>query len=220
MTNLPANPLVLDMGCGPGMQTRNLLERQPLTIIPGDLYCHFLRELKVGLSLSSGRTAVHPVQLSMFDPPFKPAAFDVVWSEGAIYIMGFQKGMECWRYLLKPGGCLAVTECSWLKPDPPQDLRQFWQEAYPAMLDIEGNLQQAQDSGFEEIDHFILPAGSWWQDYYNPLIRKLEGLKSKYHDNPVAMSVIETEVFEMELHRKYSDWYGYVFYILRKPVTG
>jgi hypothetical protein len=45
-----------------------------------------------------------------FDEKF----FDVIWSEGAIYNIGFEKGLSLWRKYLKDDGYIAVSEISWL----------------------------------------------------------------------------------------------------------
>ena len=34
--------------------------------------------------------------------------------------MGFEAGLRAWEPLLKPGGYIAVTELTWLQPDPPR----------------------------------------------------------------------------------------------------
>ena len=38
----------------------------------------------------------------------------------------------------------------------------------------------------------------------------------KYTNNKEALTVIEEEENEIELYRKYSDYYGYEFYIMQK----
>ncbi len=34
--------------------------------------------------------------------PFSDGEFDVIWSEGAVYNMGFEAGVSYWRRFLKP----------------------------------------------------------------------------------------------------------------------
>ena len=50
----------------------------------------------------------------MDDLPFEREEFDIVWSEGAVYNMGFRKGVNYWKDFIKDGGILAVTELSWI----------------------------------------------------------------------------------------------------------
>ena len=49
---------------------------------------------------------------------FEPASFDLIWCEGAAYIMGVEAALRAWRPLLKPGGRLALSEAAWLRPEP------------------------------------------------------------------------------------------------------
>ena len=65
---------------------------------------------------------------------FAPGSFDLIWSEGAIYNIGFRAGLEAWRPLLVKGGCMAVSEATWLTEDRPAEARAFWQEGYPALM--------------------------------------------------------------------------------------
>ena len=52
--------------------------------------------------------------------------------------------------------------------------------------------------------------------YYPSLIEvKLQSLKSEYRDDEEALQFITVEETEMEMFRKYSDYYGYVFYVLQ-----
>jgi SAM-dependent methyltransferase len=54
------------------------------------------------------------LEKSMDALDFDDETFDIIWSEGAIYIMGFETGVKQWRNFLKPGGYLAVSEITWL----------------------------------------------------------------------------------------------------------
>ena len=50
----------------------------------------------------------------MAAPGVAAGSIDLLWSEGAIYLLGFEEGLRLWRPLLADGGCAAaVSECSW-----------------------------------------------------------------------------------------------------------
>ena len=49
---------------------------------------------------------------SMDNLPFRDEELDLIWSEGAIYNIGFERGLTYWKKFLKPGGFVAVTEVS------------------------------------------------------------------------------------------------------------
>ena len=131
--------------------------------------------------------------------------------------MGFEKGLTAWQPYLKSGGYIALTEISWLKDKAPPDLADFWNAAYPAIQDQEGNISIIQKAGYQLIDHFVLPPEAWWDDYYFHIEKKLSILKTKYRNDTEALEVIENEELEIDLFRKYHDYYGYVFYIMQKP---
>ncbi len=63
--------------------------------------------------------------------------------------------------------------------------------------------------------HFVLPASSWWDHYYNPLEQRIGHLRLKYQGNAEAIDQLASEAFEVDLFRRYSASYGYVFYTMR-----
>jgi hypothetical protein len=65
------------------------------------------------------------------------------------------------------------------------------------------------------IKTFTLPESDWW-DYYKQNIKKLPLLREKHKSDPEALEVLDFEDKEMEMYRKYSEYYGYVFYLGRK----
>lgn len=58
---------------------------------------------------------------------------DLLWAEGAIYNIGFSKGIQAWKSFLRPGGVLVVSDLTWLRGSdlPPEEIRQHWQSEYP-----------------------------------------------------------------------------------------
>ena len=50
------------------------------------------------------------LEKSMDDLSFSEEEFDIIWSEGAIYNIGFQNGIKKWKNYLKTGGCISVSE--------------------------------------------------------------------------------------------------------------
>lgn len=213
---LPLSPKLLDVGCGPGQQTIQLATATGGEVIAVDNHEPYLRELEQLAKSQKIGSQIHCRTGNMFNLGFNPETFDVIWSEGAIYIMGFESGLRQWRPLLVPSGCIAVTEITWLAPDAPSRCTDFWKKEYPDMTDIETNLQTVQNTGFESLGHFTLPESSWWNEYYLPLEKRLARFQQRYEDNSRALAVIDTIVEEIEMYREYSAYYGYVFYMMRK----
>ena len=184
-----------------------------------DTHQPFLDELKRRAERDQVASSIRARNISMFALDCAEESLDLIWSEGAIYIMGFREGLEAWRRFLKPGGALAVTEISWLTKTPPEVPRRFWEAAYPALQHIDDNIATLQAAGYRAIDHFVLPTSAWWDDYYTPIEHRLETLRQRYHDNPEALAVLDQEQQEIDLYRDYASCYGYVFYIMVKEGT-
>lgn len=216
MEGLPSNPRILDVGCGPGMQTLALAKHTGARIVATDTHQPFLDELQKRVEDAGLTDQVKVQNESMFELKFPENSFDVVWSEGAIYIIGFEAGLKKVHPLLKSGGYVAVTEISWFKPNPPQEVFQFWHKDYPGMGSVEDNLLAVERAGYRVVGHFSLPDSSWWDDYYNPLKERVTMLREKYADDRDALRLLDENDREMEFFRKYSDFYGYVFYVVQK----
>jgi ubiquinone/menaquinone biosynthesis C-methylase UbiE len=216
MNGLPSQPRILDIGCGPGMQTLELARISAGSILAIDTHAPFLEALARRASREGLAKQISVRNQSMFALGFEPGSFDVIWSEGAIYIIGFEKGLREWKPFLKNGGYLAVTELSWLKPDPPAEVKTFWQENYPHIQTREENLALLQKAGYRAVGHFTLPESAWWQDYYNPSEKRIAMLTEKYRDNDEALAFLDISQREIDLYRRYSEWYGYVFYVMQK----
>lgn len=148
--------------------------------------------------------------------PFADGEFDLLWSEGAVYVMGFDAGLAAWRRLLRPGGYLVVSEASWFRPDPPKELADFWTEAYPGMRSVEANVAAARERGWEVVATFPLPAASWTDGYYAPLRERLPGFRQRHAGDEDALAVAAMTEREIELFETYSAFYGYAFYVLRR----
>jgi hypothetical protein len=50
----------------------------------------------------------------------------LIWSEGAIYNIGFEKGIRQWKNFLKKDGYMVLTEITWLKKDLPEETKKHW----------------------------------------------------------------------------------------------
>ena len=216
---LPAVPEILDLGCGSGAQTLTLAEALDGRITAVDLIADFLAVLERRASQQRLRAAIHTIQADMNAPPFADASFDLVWSEGAIYIIGFDTGLARWRPLLRPGGYLAVTELSWFKPDPPAELVAFWREQYPGMRTVADNIAAARALGWQYFGGFPLPQNDWNREYHGPLRKRIGEFREAYAGDTEAQAVADASETEMDLMRRYADFCGYAFYVLR-PVRG
>ena len=214
--SLPVKPAILDVGCGPGMQTLQLAQLSGGDVTAIDTHQPFLDHLQNEAEKQGLTERVHPLHMSMSELKFQPKQFDLIWSEGAIYIMGFQHGLESWRPYLKTGGFVAVSELSWIKDNPPQALRDYWLKEYPAMQTNQANLALIEKAGYKLIDHFFLSRDAWWNLYYAPLEKRITMLKEKYAGDEEALQILADNREEIDIFRKYFGWYSYAFYVMQK----
>ncbi|NJK28086.1 MAG: class I SAM-dependent methyltransferase [Coleofasciculaceae cyanobacterium SM2_3_26] len=180
MQALPTSPRILDIGCGTGKQTLDLATLTDGEVVAVDNYAPFLQRLQERAIAVGVGDRIRCIAADMAALEFPEASFDILWSEGAIYSIGFQRGLEIWQPLLRSAGHIAVTEISWLKPDYPEALQQFWAMEYPAMKSLTENVALVQAAGYRLIEHFMLSEQDWWQDYYAPLETRVAELKKAW----------------------------------------
>ncbi|UCH89988.1 MAG: methyltransferase domain-containing protein [Thermoplasmata archaeon] len=216
MENLPSEPLILDIGCGPGMQTLELARISGGKIIALDNHQGFLDKLKKDANNEKLDDQIEIRNQSMLEMDFEDGTFDIIWSEGALYFMGFQNGLKKCRQLLKDKGYLAITQAVYLQKEVPEEVIQYWDSEYDDIDQIENTMELIKKVGFDLISHFKLPVSSWMDNYYDPMSKRIIELEEKYKDNETALKVLNASRDEIEFFKKYSDYYGYEFFIMRK----
>jgi SAM-dependent methyltransferase len=217
---LPTPSRVLDIGCGPGMQTMDLAFLLPdAEIIAIDNHIPFVEATHRRAIAAGVDEQVRALAGDMKALDFPDASFDLIWCEGGAYLMGVEAALSSWRRLLKPDGRLAFTEAVWLTPDPPAEARAFWAE-YPGIGDVEACRALAARAGYRLLGDFVLPEAAWWQDYYTPMAQRLELLEAKYAERPPALEVLATSRHEIEIYRRHADAYGYLFLVLALAESG
>jgi cyclopropane fatty-acyl-phospholipid synthase-like methyltransferase len=207
---------ILDIGCGNGAQTIQLAKHTNGTIVAVDNHQAFLDELERRAEAEGVSKKITVCLKDMCALGMEKGAFDLIWSEGALYIMGFREGLAACHNLLRPGGLLAVSELSWFRPDPPGECQQFFANEYPAMVDIDTNVATIESCRYEALGHFALPESAWWMPYYQPLEDRLQSLREKYATDPKRIEMIQSVQMEIEVYRRYSSYYGYVFYLMQR----
>jgi ubiquinone/menaquinone biosynthesis C-methylase UbiE len=209
-------PHILDIGCGPGGPTVELARLSQGHVIGLDIHQSYLDELVKRAKRAGLSNHVKARNCSMVEMDFPDESFDIIWAEGSIFVIGFERGLREWRRFIKPHEFLAVHEVTWLRPDPPQEISEYWKRLYSDTRTVQENLERIPRCGYDLIGHFTLPEDAWWTEYYGPLELRLGQLSSKYADDPEALEVLDKEQDEIDMYRKSRQWYGSAFFVMRK----
>ncbi len=215
--DLPPAPAVLDLGCGVGAQTLYLAELTSGTITAIDSHAPFIERLKKTLAARGLSQRVQARVGDMAHPGQPPESFDLIWSEGALYNIGIENALRTCKELLRPGGCLVFTDAVWRKKNPPPEIRESFDLDYPGMGWVEDVLRAIDNSGLELLGHFTLPDEAWWEDFYIPMEHRTAALRVKYASDDEAAAILDRLDREPEMHRRYSDFYAYEFFVARRP---
>lgn len=207
---------IADIGCGTGGQTMVLAQHAKGSITGIDLFPKFINLLNTNAAKANFRDKVRGIVGNMDDLPFQEEELDLIWSEGAIYNIGFERGLNEWRKFLKEGGYIAVSEVSWFTDEQPQEIVDFWKNGYPEIDSIPNKVAQMQRAGYIPIATFILPDNCWTEHFYAPQVEVQKTFLKKYAGNKTAENFIAFERYEEGLYEKYKAYYGYVFYIGKK----
>jgi SAM-dependent methyltransferase len=212
-----AAPLkIADIGCGTGASTLLLARLLEAQITAVDFLQDFLEVLegraeKMGLS---DKIAI--LCCSMDNLPFRDEEYDVIWSEGAIYNIGFERGVKDWRRYLKVGGLLVVSEITWITASRPLDLQKYWEGEYPEIDVASSKICILEKNGYSPIGYFVLPEHCWLENYYWPMQNRFKNFLDRNGNSEEACAIVEAENREIELYKKYKTHYSYGVYVARK----
>ncbi|HNX44908.1 MAG TPA: class I SAM-dependent methyltransferase [Bacteroidales bacterium] len=214
--NLTDESRIADLGCGTGGQTMVLAQHAPGQITGIDLFPAFIDLFNLNAAKLNLNDRVKGIIGSMDNLPFQEEELDLIWSEGAIYNIGFKRGLNEWRKFLKKGGYLAVTEASWFTAERPAEIEEFWHDAYPEIDTIPNKVMQMQDAGYIPVSTFILPENCWTEHFYVLQAAAQETFLKKHAGNKAAEDLVANERHEARLYNRFKEYYGYVFYIGKK----
>ncbi len=214
--NISDKTKIADLGCGTGFQTMVLAKNTVASITALDLSRGSIDKLNAKAEKLGLQDRVKSIVGSMDDLPFSDEEFDIIWSEGAIGNIGFEKGLAHWRRFLKKEGYVAVTYESWFTDDRPAEIEKWWTDAVPEIGTIAQNIAIMQKTGYVPVAAFILPETCWTENYFIPQKARQEEFLKKHAGNRAAENMVEFLRREADLYSKYKKYYGYVFYIGQK----
>ncbi|UAM99068.1 class I SAM-dependent methyltransferase [Polaribacter litorisediminis] len=218
LSNLPTdqNLKVADIGCGSGGQTFSLAKNINGQITAVDLFPKFLNELNAKSQNLGLTDKIVTLQKSMDNLPFNEGEFDLIWSEGALYNIGFENGLKKWKDYLKVGGYLAVSEITWITQTRPKEIEEFWKTEYPEVYIASNKIKQLENNGYSLEGYFHLGQDSWIETYYKPMQARFENFLKRNNNSELARKVVEGNQAEMDLYQKIKAYYSYGCYLDRK----
>ena len=207
---------IADIGCGTGASTILLASELDAEITAVDFLQEFLDELASRAQEHGVTDRITTLNCSMEGLPFVKEEFDVIWSEGAIYNMGFEAGVSGWSHFLKPGGKLIVSEMTWLSSNRPADLQIYWDGAYPEIDVASAKIGLLERHGYCPEAYFVLPTHCWLENYYRPMQSRFDEFLERHGQSEQAKAIVAEEKQEIALYEKNSAYYGYGVYIAKK----
>ena len=210
-----ARPKILDIGCGPGMQTIELAKISEGTVVALDIYQPFLDTVMQNAEKAGVASRIETIKQSMMEMHFEKESFDIIWAESSIFVMGFEKALAAWRVFLKEKGYIAVSELVIFEENPPEVVKDFLKMEYPGVQTHEENVKVIEKVGYKFVDSFVI-SEEVWLEFYKPLEPKIQEMREKYKGNEAANNYLDLAQKEIEMYRKYSKYYGLIFYVMQK----
>jgi ubiquinone/menaquinone biosynthesis C-methylase UbiE len=188
-------PRILDIGCGSGIPTLELARLSQGEVIGIDIDQPALDKF-TGKIKEAGLTGrVQAVNCSIFDMDFADESFDIIWSEGSIYAIGFERGLREWRRFLKSGGFMVVHD---------------------EQGDVREKLEQISNCGYELLDYFMLSKETWWTEYFAPLENLVNETRTRYINDPKTLEELHQAEGELDMFKKDPERNSSVYFVMKK----
>jgi len=188
-------PRILDIGCGSGVPTIVLAELSGGYVIGLDINQSLLDKLNKKIKEKGLTEQVHTINRSMSNMDFPPESFDIIWSEGSIFVSGFKNGLKEWKRFLKPKGFLVIHD---------------------EIKNLEKKFKLIPKNGYKLLDHFTLTGNVWWTEYYAPLEKRIEELRKKYNENLEILHILNGKQKEVDGIKENPKNYSSVYFIMQK----
>lgn len=189
------SPSILDVGCGSGVSTIELAKLCNGRIIALDIDEHALDRLDAKIKKAGLSRRMRTFKRSMVDMDFPEESFDIIWSEGSIYVVGFENGLREWARFLKPNGFLVVHD---------------------ETGSVDEKLKLIPSCGCVLIDYFILDQDLWWNEYCVPLQKLIDEMRPQCYSDPDALTLLDQNQKEIDMFKVYPERYHSTCFIMRK----
>ena len=188
-------PRILDIGCGSGVSTLELARLSRGEVIGIDIDQAALDKFSGRIKEAGLAARVKAIQRSLLNMDFAAESFDIIWCEGAVYPVGFERGLREWKRFLKPGGFLVVHD---------------------EQGNIAEKLEQISRCGYELLGHFTLSEDVWWKDYFAPLENWIARSRARPADHPAVLEELRQAQREMEMFKAHPECNRSVCFVIRR----
>ena len=188
-------PRILDIGCGSGVPTMELARLTNGEIIGLDINQGLLDVFAGKVKKAGVSDRVKAIKCSIFDMKFPKESFDIIWAEGSISVIGFKRGLQEWKRLLKPNGFMVVHD---------------------EKGNVTRKLEQISSCEYELLGYFILDEGTWWAEYFTPLEKLVCKTRTKYADEPKVLEALQNAQLEIDMFKKNPERNSSVCFVIRK----
>lgn len=188
-------PRILDIGCGSGIPTLELARLGQGEVIGIDIDQPTLDKFNRKIKKAGLANQIRVVNCSMFDIGFPDGSFDIIWSEGSIYAIGFEKGLREWKRFLKPGGLIVVHD---------------------EQGNVKQKLKQISNCGYDLLGYFILSKETWWAEYFAPLEKLITEFGTRYTNNPKILEELHRAQVELDMFNKNPERNSSVYFVMKK----
>ncbi|MFW9788829.1 MAG: class I SAM-dependent methyltransferase [Candidatus Thorarchaeota archaeon] len=178
-------PSILDIGCGSGLHTIEIAKMCNGHLTAVDIDVPALVTLKKRIKDLGLSDRISVRQASMRDLNRVSDTYDIIWAEGSIFVVGFEKGIRDWKRLLSKDGYLVVHD---------EDAA------------LEQKIQIIKKHEYRLRGQIRVPHEDWEERYYKPLLSFL----SKKKLAPAEENRLRKEIDTFKRTRM-----GSVFFILQ-----
>ncbi|MFC1946030.1 SAM-dependent methyltransferase [Chloroflexota bacterium] len=195
MLPLLEKPQILDIGCGCGIPTIELARLSQGKVTGIDIDQSALDRFAGRIQEAGLADRVQALYCSMADMDFAPESFNIIWTEGSIYAIGFANGLQEWKRFLTPNGFLVIH-------------------------DEQGNIREKCDQitccGYELIGEFRLSTQTWRKEYFIPLEKLVTGYQARVTNNPKVLEEIAQAQGELDMFKENPERNSSVYFVMLK----
>jgi ubiquinone/menaquinone biosynthesis C-methylase UbiE len=189
------NPRILDVGCGYGIPTIELARLSQGEVTGIDIDQPALDKLSRKIKEMGLTDRVQAVNCSILDMDFPDESFDIVWSEGSIYAIGFERGLREWKHLIKQNGYMVIHD---------------------EQGNVNEKLKQISDSGYELLGYFMLNEDIWRNEYFTPLKELVAESRTKNINDPNILEALLQAQTELDMFERNPERNSSVYFVMKK----